>query len=101
MKPLEGGEETRIPGLPRLAYADSWAANEQSIYFIDSRMVPPGLRRYDFATASSPSVTDLIVLPTALGGLGLAVSRDGKSVLFTHTADTQSDLVLADIASGN
>jgi hypothetical protein len=32
--------------------------------------------------------------PTALGGLGLAVSRDGKSVLYTHTADTQSDLVL-------
>jgi Tol biopolymer transport system component/DNA-binding winged helix-turn-helix (wHTH) protein len=94
MKPLEGGEEMRIPGMPRLAYADSWAANEQSIYFVDSRMAPPGLRRYDFATASAPSVTDLIVLPTALGGLGLAVSRDGKSVLFTHTADTQSDLVL-------
>ena len=27
--------------------------------------------------------------------LGLAVSRDGKSLLYTHTADAQSDLVLA------
>jgi Tol biopolymer transport system component/DNA-binding winged helix-turn-helix (wHTH) protein len=96
MKPLEGGEETRIPGLPRLAYVDSWAATEQSIYFTDSTRVPPGLRRYDFATASTPFATE-IVEPTALGGLGLAVSRDGKSVLFTHTEDTQSDLVLAQL----
>jgi Tol biopolymer transport system component/DNA-binding winged helix-turn-helix (wHTH) protein len=100
MKPLEGGEETRIPGLQRLAYADSWAATDQGIYFTDSSMVPPGLRRYDFATASTPFTTE-IVEPTALGGLGLAVSRDGKSVLFTHTEDTQSDLVLAGLASGN
>jgi Tol biopolymer transport system component/DNA-binding winged helix-turn-helix (wHTH) protein len=93
VKPLLGGEETRIPGLPRLAYADSWAATEQSIYFTDSTWVPVALRRYDFATASTPFATE-IAQPTALGGLGLAVSRDGKSVLFTHTEDTQSDLVL-------
>jgi Tol biopolymer transport system component/DNA-binding winged helix-turn-helix (wHTH) protein len=101
MKPLEGGEETRIPGLQRLAYADSWAATEQSIYFTDSTAVPTALRRYDFATASTPFATELINQPTALGGLGLAVSRDGKSVLFTHTEDTESDLVLAALASGN
>jgi Tol biopolymer transport system component/DNA-binding winged helix-turn-helix (wHTH) protein len=101
MKALEGGEETRIPGLPRLAYADSWAATEQSIYFTDSKMVPPGVRRYDFATASTPFATELLKQPTALGGLGLAVSRDGKSLLFTHTEDTQSDLVLTGLASGN
>jgi Tol biopolymer transport system component/DNA-binding winged helix-turn-helix (wHTH) protein len=101
MKPLEGGEETRIPGLQRLAYSDSWAATEQSIYFTDSTAVPTALRRYDFATASTPFATELIRQPTALGGLGLAVSRDGKSLLFTHTEDTQSDLVLADLASEN
>lgn len=101
MKPLEGGQEIRIPGLQRLAYADSWAATEQSIYFTDSTWVPAALRRYDFATASTPFAAELIAQPTALGGLGLAVSPDGKSVLFTHTEDTQSDLVLVDLASGN
>jgi Tol biopolymer transport system component/DNA-binding winged helix-turn-helix (wHTH) protein len=100
MKPLEGGQEIRIPGLQRLAYADSWAATEQSIYFTDSTWVPAALRRYDFATASTPFAAE-IAQPTALGGLGLAVSPDGKSVLFTHTEDTQSDLVLVDLASGN
>jgi Tol biopolymer transport system component/DNA-binding winged helix-turn-helix (wHTH) protein len=97
VKPLEGGEETRIPGLQRLAYSDSWAATEHSIYFTDSTRVPVALRRYDFATASTPFATELFMQPTALGGLGLAVSRDGKSLLFTHTEDTQSDLVLAQI----
>jgi Tol biopolymer transport system component/DNA-binding winged helix-turn-helix (wHTH) protein len=100
-KPLEGGEETRIPGLQRLAYADSWAATGQSIYFTDSAAVPVALRRHDFGTASTHLVTELLEQPTALGGLGLAVTRDGKSLLYTHTEDTQSDLVLAALASGN
>ena len=39
--------------------------------------------------------------PTALGGLGLAVSHDDKSLLFTHTKDIQSDLVLVVLASGH
>jgi Tol biopolymer transport system component/DNA-binding winged helix-turn-helix (wHTH) protein len=99
-KPLEGGEETRIPGLQRLAYADSWAATGHSIYFSDSAAVPVALRRYDFGTASTHLVTEQFKQPTALGGLGLAVSRDGKSLLYTHTEDTQSDLVLAGLAGG-
>ena len=52
------------------------------------------LRRYDFATASVREGEMEMNTPTALGGLGLAVSRDGKSLLYTHTEDTQSDLVL-------
>jgi Tol biopolymer transport system component len=93
-KPIDGGEETPVPGMPRLAYADGWTANGQGIFFTDSTYVPVALRRYDFATASVREGAMEMNTPTALGGLGLAVSRDGKSVLYTHTADTQSDLVL-------
>jgi Tol biopolymer transport system component/DNA-binding winged helix-turn-helix (wHTH) protein len=94
IKPLTGGEETALPGLPRLAYADSWAANDEAIYFTDTRRVPVAVLRYDLATAKTQSVATLPNSPTPLGGLGLAVLRDGSSLLYTHTEDTQSDLVL-------
>ena len=93
-KPFDGGEETPVPGMPRLAYADGWAANGQGIFFTDSTFIPVAVRCYDFATASVREVAMMMHTPTALGGLGLAVSRDGKSLLYTRTEDIQSDLVL-------
>jgi Tol biopolymer transport system component/DNA-binding winged helix-turn-helix (wHTH) protein len=97
-KPLEGGDEAPLPGLPRLAYADSWAANEHGVYFTDIAATPVTVRFYDFGSAEIRVVTTLPNAPTPLGGLGLAVSRDGKSLLYTHTEDTQSDLVVIERA---
>jgi Tol biopolymer transport system component/DNA-binding winged helix-turn-helix (wHTH) protein len=93
-KPLAGGAEAPLAGMPRLAYADGWATDGKAIYFTDSSYVPVALRRYTLAGARVDMTTEIIKTPTPLGGLGLAVSPDGKSVLFTHTEDTQSDLVL-------
>jgi len=92
-KPLAGGAEAVLAGMPHLAYADGWDANDQAIYFTDSSSMPVVVRRYDFSTGAIGSVATLPHAPTPLGGLGLAVSRDGKSVLYTHTEDVQSDLV--------
>jgi Tol biopolymer transport system component/DNA-binding winged helix-turn-helix (wHTH) protein len=95
MKPLAGGEETPLPGLPRLSYADAWTANDFAIYYTDTSRTPVVLHRYAFAGATPEIIAGLPNSPTPLGGLGLAASRDGKSLLYTHTADAQSDLVLA------
>jgi Tol biopolymer transport system component len=92
-KPLAGGVEAPLPGMPRLAYADAWATDGKAIYFSDSSYVPPALRRYTLAGGKLEVVAEMST-PTPLGGLGLAVSPDGKSLLYTHTQDTQSDLVL-------
>ena len=92
-QPLEGGGAAALPGMPRLAYADSWAVNAQGIFFTDSSTDPVTLRRYDFASATTRELARLPNLPTPLGGLGLAVSADGTA-LYTHTEDSQSDLVL-------
>ena len=92
---LEGGDAAALPGMPRLAYADSWAANARSLFFTDSSAEPATLRRYDFASHQIEELARLPNKPTALGGLGLAVSADGKNVLYTHTEDLQSDLVIA------
>jgi Tol biopolymer transport system component/DNA-binding winged helix-turn-helix (wHTH) protein len=93
-KPFAGGDEAPLPGLPRLAYADSWAASDRAIYFTDTAHVPVPVRRYELASGRVEIAGNLPNSPTALGGLGLAVSPDDKSLLYTHTEDTQSDLVL-------
>ena len=51
--------------------------------------------RYELGSGRIGIAGTLPNLPTPLGGLGLAVSPDDRSLLYTHTEDTQSDLVLA------
>jgi Tol biopolymer transport system component len=92
--PFAGGREAPLPGMPRLAYADSWAASDRAIYFTDTSQLPVAVRRYDLASGAIETLGTLPNVPTPLGGLGLAVSPDGKSLLYTHTEDTQSDLVV-------
>jgi Tol biopolymer transport system component len=94
MKKLDGGDEAALPGMPRLAYTDSWTTNERGVYFADTAAKPVTVRFYDFSSAEVRVVATLPNTPTPLGGLGLAVTRDGKSLLYTHTEDTQSDLVV-------
>lgn len=91
-RPIEGGEEAPLPGMPRLAYADSWATTSRAVYFTDTSQVPVAVRRYLLDSARIETIGSLPNSPTPLGGLGLAVSADGKSLLYTHTEDTQSDL---------
>lgn len=93
-KPLAGGDEAPLPGMPRLAYADGWTTDGKAIYFTDSSYVPVALRRYMLAGGNVQVIVELPNTPTPLGGLGLAASPDGKSLLYTHTEDTQSDLVV-------
>jgi len=94
MKPLAGGAEMPVPGMPRLSYADSWTANDSTIYFSGKLGKQVVILGYDLGTRAIRQVAGLPNQPTALGGLGLAVSRDGKSLLYTHAEDTQSDLEL-------
>jgi Tol biopolymer transport system component/DNA-binding winged helix-turn-helix (wHTH) protein len=93
-KPFEGGDEGPLPGMPRMAYADSWAANDRAVYFTDTSQVPVVVRRYDLSRRRVEDAGTLPNTPTPLGGLGLAVSADDESLLYTHTQDTQSDLML-------
>jgi hypothetical protein len=50
--------------------------------------------RHDMATHMVRPLAILPYAPTTFGGLGLAASRDGKSLLYAHAEDTQSDLAL-------
>jgi Tol biopolymer transport system component/DNA-binding winged helix-turn-helix (wHTH) protein len=99
MKPSEGaddpGAETAVPGMPRLAYADAWTADASAIYFTGASSAKAAVFRYDLAMRTIREIARLPNEPAPLGGLGLAISPDGKSLLYTHIEDTQSDLALA------
>ena len=57
-----------------------------AIYFTDTSRRPVAIWRYDLASGSLMlDVATLPNVPTPLGGLGLAVARDGKTLLYTHT----------------
>jgi Tol biopolymer transport system component/DNA-binding winged helix-turn-helix (wHTH) protein len=95
MKPPEAGQEIAIPGMPRLSYADAWTADELAIYFTGKSAGVAALFRYDFASRAIREIARLPHEPAPLGGLGLAVSPDGMTLLYTHIEDTQSDLALS------
>ncbi len=95
MKPLEGGAETRIDGIPRLSWSETWTVSGEAIYYTDSARNPVVIQRYLVASGMKEIIAGLPNSPASPGGLELAVSRDGKSLLYTSIADSQSDLVLA------
>jgi Tol biopolymer transport system component/DNA-binding winged helix-turn-helix (wHTH) protein len=95
IKPIDGGAEAALRDMPQLRYADSWAASADAIYFTAIQEDPVLVKRYELATGKTRVFGALPNMPTALGGLGLAVSPDGNAVLYTHTEDSQSDLVLS------
>ena len=69
------------------------------MFFIDTSRSPVAVRRYGLADGKLETVGALPNEPTPLGGLGIAVSVDGKSLLYTHTEDAQSDLVLFEMGT--
>jgi Tol biopolymer transport system component len=98
-KSVAGGEEAPLAGMPRLAYADSWIAARTGIYYVTSMdgtaaNGSPTLSFYDFETGKARDLMSLQQAPTALGGLGISVSSDGRSLLYTSTGDVQSDIML-------
>jgi Tol biopolymer transport system component/DNA-binding winged helix-turn-helix (wHTH) protein len=107
-KPLAGGLESALPGMPLLDYADAWAVAPDGIYFTSVTAGSIGaegaaaadgaatLQFYEFATARTRRVAPLPKSPTPGGGLGLAVSRDGRWLLYTQAGEAQSDIMLMD-----
>jgi Tol biopolymer transport system component len=89
--PLEGGEETKVLDQGRQSY---WAPSSEGLCF-HSRTAAgaPVIRFYSFATGR---LTDIAELPKARGYNHLAVSPDGKWILYSQLDRVDSDLMLVE-----
>ena len=94
-KPVEGGIETPLEGMPPLDYSDSWTATPQGIYYTSSSARASTVSFYDFSTRSAHVVRTLEGSPAALGGLGISVSPDERWLLYTRSERSEGDIILA------
>lgn len=91
--PINGGnEELVIPELEGRFYAD-WAMTEKGIYFLNTKVKSaPAIHFFEFNTRRT---TPILALETAESWSdGLAVSRDGRWLLYPRPEQMQSDLML-------
>jgi hypothetical protein len=100
IKGTSGGEENELSGMPLLSYDDAWAATPRGVYFTTGARTEPTLNFYDFAQARVRRLGKLNRPPAPGGGLGLAASRDGRELLYTQNADTETDISIVDIDAG-
>jgi Tol biopolymer transport system component/DNA-binding winged helix-turn-helix (wHTH) protein len=94
--PVEGGEETLVLDLLQPGLWGYWAVSEQGIYFLNSKAEPrPAIEFYRFATRQ---VTRVFVpeKDPAYGSPGLAVSPDGRWILYVQMDHLGSDLMLVE-----
>jgi Tol biopolymer transport system component/DNA-binding winged helix-turn-helix (wHTH) protein len=96
-KPLSGGEETALEGLPLIGYTEAWAATRSGVYFTARADGAPTLQFYDFADGRTRRVTSLPKTPVPGGGLGIAVSPDDRWLLYTQSGTAESDIMLMNL----
>lgn len=92
-----GGEETVLSAIPLLNYDDAWAATPRGVFFTTGAPAAPTLNFYDFAQDTVRSIGKLSRAIAPGGGLGLAASRDGRWLLYTQSADAETDISIVDL----
>ena len=89
--PAEGGEELKILDQVRQG---SWAVWERGIYFVNPDARPfPSIEFYDFATERTTRIAT-IEKELFWSGPNLASTADGRWILYVHTDQTESDIML-------
>jgi Tol biopolymer transport system component len=92
-KPIEGGVETPLEGMPPLKTWDAWTATSRGIYYTSSGSGSPSVNFYDFASHHTRMVRLLQGSPAALGGLGISVSKDERWLLYTRSEHSEADIM--------
>jgi Tol biopolymer transport system component/DNA-binding winged helix-turn-helix (wHTH) protein len=101
-KPADGGAESPLQDMPHLSYSDGWAAAPRGIYYTQaekhtdtrSGASTPTVNFYEFAAHRTRVVRAIPTPPAQLGGLGIAVSTDEHWLLYTRSAEWESDIMM-------
>ena len=91
--PLNGGEEIRVLDQPTGYAWYSWGLTRTGIYFLNRSGPPNGrIEFFDFATRNTAPIFSLEKPASAFGGL--AVSPDGRSLLYGQIEVDDSSIML-------
>ena len=94
-KPVGGGPQAPLEGIPRLKYEDSWAATPSGIYYTDVGAKPVSVNFYELASRSTRKLMTLKQTPIPGIGPGISVSPDGRWLLYGQAGDESSEIMLA------
>jgi len=86
------GSPSAVDGMPALKDASLWTVSENGIYFVPAA-APRSIYYFDF---SSGKVRPLIAIDRDFNTIngGLAVSPDGRSILYSQIDDINSNVIL-------
>jgi Tol biopolymer transport system component/DNA-binding winged helix-turn-helix (wHTH) protein len=94
--PIEGGEESLILDQLRTGYFHAWAVVDRGIYFINPAPKPPAtIEFFSFATRRITRIASL-EKESFKWGSTLAISPDGRWVLYTQSDHSGSDIMLVE-----
>jgi len=93
----EGGDERPLAGVPARSahWQADWLVSAPGIYLLDGDPPRPGIDFFDFATGRTTRVAD-VAGPLEPWGGGLALSPDGRSLLFSRIDEIASDIMLVE-----
>ena len=92
--PTAGGDETEVIASLEPGYWGYWGLVENGIYYLDTT-AKPGIAFFNFATHRTTRMFDLENRP-AREATGLAVSHDGRTILYTQLDALSRDIVLVE-----
>ena len=94
--PVSGGQETRvIEGLPN-HLSSYWDVVDEGIYFADDKTSPyPTIKFFDFASQRTTPVATLAGPAVPWAGR-LTVSPDRRSIVYTQSTYTRSEIMLVE-----
>ena len=94
--PANGGEETAVLDFPNNPLWGYWALANTGIYFVTlDSSTRPALKFFSFRTNRTSHVMALDRLPVSHDA-GLAISPDGRWLLYTQEDSRGSDIILVD-----
>jgi Tol biopolymer transport system component len=93
---VNGGEETPVLAFPKAGYWGYWALGDKGIYFVNTEArLQPTLQFLSFAGQRVMDVAGLDGRPIRFE-TGMAVSHDGRRILYTQEDRHSSDIMLVE-----